>query len=150
MLQFTSYLRRVLCRTRLIFPRINGPNVKIPETSGGSRGGASPPPLICRPNWDPTDQKNFFLRLPPPLSQGLDGRLAPPPLSEGLDPPLETSFYTFFGGNVVRGLVHFFSVPLTFTLHWWPLAFLILSPPLPNFHVVLPTKKCLLFFHLSL
>ena len=58
--------------------------------------------------------------------------------------------YTFFGGNVVRGLVHFFSVPLTFTLHWWPLAFLILSPPLPNFHVVLPTKKCLLFFHLSL
>ena len=39
-----------------------------------------------------------------------------------------------------------FSLPLTFTLHWWPLAFLILSPPLQNCHVVLPTKKCLLSF----
>ena len=27
MVQFASYLRRVLCKTRLIFPRINGPNV---------------------------------------------------------------------------------------------------------------------------
>ena len=53
--------------------------------------------------------------------------------------------YTFYGGNVVRVLVHFFSLPLIFTLHWWPLAFLILSPPLQNFHVVLP-KKCLLCF----
>ena len=25
MVQFTSYLRRALCKTRLIFPRINGP-----------------------------------------------------------------------------------------------------------------------------
>ena len=40
----------------------------------------------------------------------------------------------------------FFSLPLIFSLHWWPLAFLILSPPLQNFHVVLPTKKCLLCF----
>ena len=32
------------------------------------------------------------------------------------------------------------------SFHWWPLAFLILSPPLQNFHVVLPTKKCLLCF----
>ena len=24
-----SYLRRVLCKTRLIFPRINGPNVSV-------------------------------------------------------------------------------------------------------------------------
>ena len=40
----------------------------------------------------------------------------------------------------------FFSLPLIFILHWWPLAFLILSPPLQNFHVVLPTKKCLLCF----
>ena len=40
----------------------------------------------------------------------------------------------------------FFSLLLIFTLHWWPLAFLILSPPLQNFHVVLPTKKCLLCF----
>ena len=28
--KFTSYLRRVLCKTRLIFPRINGPNVACP------------------------------------------------------------------------------------------------------------------------
>ena len=55
--------------------------------------------------------------------------------------------YTFYGGTVVRFLVQFFfSLPLIFTLHWWPLAFLILSPPLQNFHVVLPTKKCLLCF----
>ena len=27
--KFTSYLRCVLCKTRLIFPRINGPNVKL-------------------------------------------------------------------------------------------------------------------------
>ena len=27
MVQFVSYLRRVLCKTRLIFPRINGPMV---------------------------------------------------------------------------------------------------------------------------
>ena len=29
MVQFASYLRRVLCKTRLIFPRINGPYVLI-------------------------------------------------------------------------------------------------------------------------
>ena len=52
--------------------------------------------------------------------------------------------FTFYGGNVVRVPVHYFSLPLIFTLHWWPLAVLILSPPLQNFHVVLPTKKCLL------
>ena len=39
-----------------------------------------------------------------------------------------------------------FSLPLIFFLHWWPLAFLILSPLLQNFHVVLPTKKFLLCF----
>ena len=39
-----------------------------------------------------------------------------------------------------------FSLQLIFTLHWWPLPFLILSPPLQNGHVVLPTKKCLLCF----
>ena len=33
-----------------------------------------------------------------------------------------------------------------FTLHWWSLAFLILSPTLQNFHLVLSTKKCLLCF----
>ena len=40
----------------------------------------------------------------------------------------------------------FFWLSHIFTLHWWPLAFPILSPSLQNFHVVLPTKKCLLCF----
>ena len=40
----------------------------------------------------------------------------------------------------------FFFTAAHFHLHWWPLAFPILSPPLQNFHVVLPTKKCLLCF----
>ena len=43
----------------------------------------------------------------------------------------------------------FFSLPLIFTLHWWPPAFLILSPPLQNFHVVLPTNRCRLRFFIS-
>ena len=43
----------------------------------------------------------------------------------------------------------FFSLTLIFALRWWPLAFLILSPPLQNFHVVLPTKKCLLCIVIS-
>ena len=34
-----------------------------------------------------------------------------------------------------------FSLPLIFTLHWWPPAFLILSPPLQNFHVVLASNR---------
>ena len=53
----------------------------------------------------------------------------------------------FYWGNVVRILFHFFfSLPLIFSLHWWPQAFFILSPALQiNFHV-LPTKKCLLCF----
>ena len=57
--------------------------------------------------------------------------------------------YMFYGGNVARFLVHFFSLPLIFSLHWWLLAFLILLPPLQNFHVVLSTKKCLLCFFIS-
>ena len=54
--------------------------------------------------------------------------------------------YTFYGGNVTRFLVHFFPLPLIFTLYWWPLAFLILLPPLQNFHVVLPTKNVSIVF----
>ena len=42
----------------------------------------------------------------------------------------------------------FFSVPLIFSLHWWPLAFLILSPPLQNFNVVLLKKKFSFVFYL--
>ena len=58
----------------------------------------------------------------------------------------------------VRVLVHFFSLPLIFNLHWWPLAFVILSPPLQNFHVVQFQQKmsplfflfvCLFFFFIS-
>ena len=56
---------------------------------------------------------------------------------------------TFYGGNAVRVLVHFLLLPLIFILHWWPLAFLILSPPLQNFHVVPPTKKMSPSFFLS-
>ena len=57
--------------------------------------------------------------------------------------------YTFYRGNVVLVLVHYFSLPLFFTLHWWPLAFLILSPPLQSSHVVLLAKKLLLCFFIS-
>ena len=44
----------------------------------------------------------------------------------------------------------FFSLPLIFSLHWWPVAFLILSLPLQNFHVVLPTKNFSFVFYLSI
>ena len=55
--------------------------------------------------------------------------------------------YTFYGLKCrTLSCSLFFSLPRTFTLHWWPLAFLILSPPLQNCHVVLPTKKFLLCF----
>ena len=43
----------------------------------------------------------------------------------------------------------FFSLPLLFTLHWWPVAFLLFSPPLQNFHFVLPTKNASSFFFIS-
>ena len=42
-----------------------------------------------------------------------------------------------------------FSLPLIFSLHWWPLAVLILSSPLQNFHVVLYTKKMSPLFFIS-
>ena len=35
----------------------------------------------------------------------------------------------------------FFFTAAHFTLHWWPLAFLMLLPPLQNFYVVLPIQK---------
>ena len=45
----------------------------------------------------------------------------------------------------------FFSLPVFFTLLWWPLAFPILSLPLQNFHLVFPTKKmCPLFLSRAL
>ena len=54
--------------------------------------------------------------------------------------------FMFFEGKVICVHLHCFSLPLIFTLHWWLLAFLLSLPPLQNFHVVIPTKKCLLFF----
>ena len=32
--EFASYLRRVFCKTRLIFLRINGPNIQIKRNIG--------------------------------------------------------------------------------------------------------------------
>ena len=59
--------------------------------------------------------------------------------------------YMFYGGTVVRVLVYFFfALPLILSSYWWSLAFLIFSPPLQNFQVVLPTKKCLPDLYLSL
>ena len=60
--------------------------------------------------------------------------------------------YTFFGENVVRVLVHFFFHCRLFSPCIGGLAFPILSPPLQNFHVVLPTKSVsfVFFFYLSL
>ena len=49
----------------------------------------------------------------------------------------------------MRVLVHFFFTALIFSLLCWPLAFLILSPSLQNFHVVLPTKKMSPLFFIS-
>ena len=42
------------------------------------------------------------------------------------------------------------SLPLIFSLHWQPLAVSSLSPPLQNFHVVLPTKSISFVSYLSL
>ena len=53
------------------------------------------------------------------------------------------------GMSYVLSFIFFFTAA-HFHLSWWPLAFLIFSPPLQNFHGVLPTKKCLLRFLLSL
>ena len=55
--------------------------------------------------------------------------------------------YTFYGGNVVHFLVHFFHCRSFFP--GWLLAFLIFSPPL-QIHVVLPTKNGSLSLALAL
>ena len=59
---------------------------------------------------------------------------------------------TFYGGNVARFLVQFFFTAAHFHLALVAASqFLILSPPLQNFHVVIPTKKMSpLFFYRSL
>ena len=58
---------------------------------------------------------------------------------------------TFYGGIVVRVLVHFFLLPLIFILHWWPLAFLILPHRRYKISMLFfQQKKCLLrFFSLA-
>ena len=77
--------------------------------------------------------------------------------------------YDLFHISLETSLLHVFLVEILYVLsfpffftaahfhlggrlvHWWPLAFLILSPLLQSFHVVLPTKKMspLFFFSLS-
>ena len=52
--------------------------------------------------------------------------------------------YMFCGGNVARFLVHFFFTAAHFLLAL--VAASIVTAALQNFHVVLPTKKCLLCF----
>ena len=56
--------------------------------------------------------------------------------------------YTFYGGDVVSFLVHFFFHCRWFS-PWWPLVFLIFSP-LQIVHVFLPTKVSPLFLSLVL
>ena len=65
-------------------------------------------------------------------------RESPTPCKQGLS-------YTFYGGNVVCVLVHFFFTAAHFHLALVA-AYPIWSPPLQNFHAVLPTKKFLLCF----
>ena len=54
--------------------------------------------------------------------------------------------YTFLGGNVVLVLVHFFSLPLIFTLHWWPVSFLIFPTAATKFSCCSSDKKMSPFF----
>ena len=57
--------------------------------------------------------------------------------------------YTCFGGNVVRVLVHSFFHCRSVS-SWWPPAFLIFSPPLPNFMLFFQQKCLPCFFYLAL
>ena len=49
MVQFASYLRRVLCKTHLIFPRINGPNKKLSTFGEKSTANFATLLLLCFP-----------------------------------------------------------------------------------------------------
>ena len=57
--------------------------------------------------------------------------------------------YTFYEGNVVCVLVHYFFHGRSFSPRW-RLAFLIFSPSLQNVHVFLSTKNVSFVFYLSL
>ena len=61
----------------------------------------------------------------------------------------EISQLLVYGGIVVRVLVQLCFHCRSFS-PWWPLAFLIFSPPLQSFHVFLPTKNVSFVFYLSL
>ena len=67
----------------------------------------------------------------------------PPPCKQAL------SSYTFYGGNVVSVLVRSLFFHCGSFSPWWPLAFLIFSPPLQNSHDFLLTKKCPPLFYSS-
>ena len=108
--------------------------------------GPAPLPLFVDQTETRRTKKNFFWDCPHPYLRVWMAAFPLPPYLKVLIRHWKLLSYTFFGGNVVRGLVHFFSVPLTFTLHWWPLAFLILSPPLPNFTRCSSNKKMSPFF----
>ena len=63
----------------------------------------------------------------------------------------ETSYLHVFGRKCYTySSSRFFSLPSIFTLHWWPLAFLILSPPLQNFHLFFQRKNVSFVFYLTL
>ena len=64
---------------------------------------------------------------------------------------MQHTFFVHFFAVVLHDYnVNLFSLPLILTLHWWPLAFLILSPPLHKiFMSFLQQKKCLLRFFIS-
>ena len=66
---------------------------------------------------------------------------SPTPCKQGLS-------YTFYGGNVVCVLDHFFFTAAHFHLALVA-AYPIWSPPLQNFHVVLPAKKFILCLDLG-
>ena len=52
----------------------------------------------------------------------------------------------FYGENVVRVLVHFFSRLLIFTLHWWPVAVSHFVTAATQFSCCSSNKKYLLCF----
>ena len=109
-------------------------NVKLPETSKGLFTWSGGPRF---------SEVNFFCFVSPRAWK----QKKPTPLDRGtplhVNRPLVTRFleemsYVFS--------ITYFSLPLIFTMHWWPLAFFMLSLPLQNFHVVLPTKKASVSF----
>ena len=63
-----------------------------------------------------------------------------------LPPCKQPLSYTFYGGNVARFLVHFFVTAAHLHLALVAASISHFVTTAKNFHVVLPTKKCLLCF----